>query len=146
MIITKDFLDSVLTGKVSQKYNQYDYELMKEHVDWAYKLIGLHHLQAVDRLSQRENFLRKTDLEKRNKFCNVFQCIANEIDYGFKEGDTVVYMFSPHTERVGTVLKIEGDMAMFDDGIIPCTWMIRKVDELEQESFEQLDLFEEEAT
>src|SRR5699024_12706772 len=107
MIITKDFLDSVLTGKVSQKYNQYDYELMKEHVDWAYKLIGLHHLQAVDHLSKREKFLRKTELDKRNKFCNVFQCISNENDYGFKEGDNVVYMFSSQTERQGNVDNID---------------------------------------
>ena len=141
MIITKDFLDRVLTNEVSRKHNQYDYELKKEHVEWAYDLVGLHHLQAVDRLNQREKFLRKTDLEKRNKFCNVSQCITNEIDYGFNEGDTVLYMFSPHTERVGTVLKIEGDMATFDDGIIPCTWILGKHEEMEQESYEQLDLF-----
>ena len=45
-------------------------------------------------------------------------------------------------DRVLTKLKIEGDMATFDDGIIPCMWILGKHEEMEQESYEQLDLFE----
>ncbi len=134
MIITKEFLDHILSFDVLQKYRDGKREVtLADHVvSFAYTLDGLDHIAALKMLSNEMDASEKVSPAKRNKYVLLHRALRNEIDYGFHVSETVNYWFSQHTRRVGRILEINGGQAVFTGIELPLT----RVEKLEEEKKE----------
>lgn len=123
MIITKSFLHNITVDEPT-------------HVkQFANMFIGLDHSKARNKLSKHMEEL-ETDLRKRNEYVPFSRKLSGNIDYGFKIGETAQYWYSPHTQRVGEILNINGGRARFSDIIVPLN-LVEKYEKVP----EQMELF-----
>ncbi len=138
MILTKSFMEDVL-NKVNSSRIYVDEEEYREKVNsFANSLVGLEHLIALSKLSNQMRDAEKISNFERNAYVPLYQVLSELIDFGFTVGETVRYQFSPHTERVGNILKIRGSQAHFREIIVPLI-LVSKFIEIEEPV--QLSLF-----
>lgn len=133
-IVTKEFLDEVLTADVIKRYVTHlkNPTFKKEHIEWAYdNLIDLNWRQVGNKNKIKYNeYMQRKDLKNRNKFVRIIHCIEYELDHGYRIGDEVEYYEGKGTKHAVIMGLYERNMMKIDDKYMPVSLI--KVDDPEE--------------
>lgn len=139
MIITREFIDSLLDHDNIQKYRDGNVEyIMPQMVkDMAHSLVGLDHIQAIKRVGEKraEELEEVGDYKERNVHAQLYRALRNEADYGFRVGEKVKYATGERKTRKydAVILSIDGGQAGLDRfGNVPLILVHKLEDAIEQ--------------